>query len=316
MTLLEYAKSLDTTGEAIYSDQWTEGSGIYVDLNRIKKLNWGAKRENIMSPFLDAHFGEDFYVPDNADSTFYIDGAAFEFLNQTELVIEEEVSDYKSSWPKRPYFRLRGKRVTEAQAFDIIRRTDFFFYSDLPTEQTLNLGHFTNMWFSKNCVVTHHSWCHPSGIIGTNYRTDKLPSLDELLSEMIQIKYAFPYLDFVAALTDYDELPWFILEHEERHTAWRELQYEEDPDFLEHVEMGIWLHDRAIEFMGPERARQVYREYEEKYSEENKDIYVPEYYEDHGIFTADLAYLKRCIAANGLDPDEALSKIREYIWKK
>lgn len=313
MTLLEYARSFDTTGEAIYSDEWTKENGVYVNINVLRWLD----RANIIEPLLYDCLGYDLSSVGSTDNIQYIDGPVFEFLNQTELVIDKEVSAYKSSWwPKRPYFRLRGKRVTEEQAFDIIRRTDFFFSFYLQSEQTISLGHFDNMWFSKNCLLTHHGWCHPSGIIGTNYHTGKLPSLDELLNDMTKIKYAFPYLDFVAALTDYNELPWFIQEHEERHTAWRELQYEDDPEFLKHIQIGIWLHDKAIEFMGPERTRQIYQEYEEKYSEENKDIYVPEYYEDHGIFTADIEYLKRCIAANGLEPDRALSRVPEYIWKK
>ena len=32
---------------------------------------------------------------------------------------------------RRPYFRMRGKPVTEEQAFDIIRQTDEFFCHDM-----------------------------------------------------------------------------------------------------------------------------------------------------------------------------------------
>ena len=43
---------------------------------------------------------------------------------------------------KRPYFRMRGRPVTEEQAFDIIRRTDTFFhqqimYKDPPKSKVL-----------------------------------------------------------------------------------------------------------------------------------------------------------------------------------
>lgn len=302
MTLLEYIKSLDPTGEAVYSDEWSKEDGFYADLNRLLPLEWA---ERLLSPFLKDYLGRDFFVPDNADNIRYINGAVFEFLNKTELVIDKEVSDYRTTG-RRPYFWLRGKRVTEEQAFDIIRRTDRFFQWHMATEQTVDILHFPNWWFSRDHIPTHYGWCHPSGIIGLNGITDRFPDLQALLSDMMKLKYAFPYLDLAAAITRLEEVP---------PDAWD--RRKQTPDLLEslEIEIGIWLHDGTIEFMEPKRTQQVYKEYEAKYSEVNADIYMPEYYEDHNIFTADMEYLRRCIAANGLDPYQALSTVNVSVWK-
>ena len=315
MTLLEYIKSMDTTGEAIYSDEWTKETGIYVNINAM----WRLGRLNvILDDFFYDCLGYDLASAGNSENIQYITGADFEYLNKTELVIDEEVSNYKA-WVKYPYYQLRGKRVTEEQALDIIRRTDGIFQSyRIETADAIDLTHFYNDWFDSEWC---HGWCHPSGIIGLNANTSRWPELDELIGTMIKLKYAFPYLDFAAGITGDASYPWCIYDrrdqiirtihdHEKRIMELYRLDCEEYPDFADNIKIGIWLHDEAIEFMGPQRAGEVYMEYEEKYSEENRNIYARDYYRCNQIVPAGIEYLMRCVEANGLFSDPIF---REYI---
>lgn len=296
MTLLEYLKSIDTNEVIIQFDGSSQG--IYINVNELSKQYYGERFIAIMHPFILGYIGCPFYLPtNNKENIQYIDGEAFEFLNKTNLIIDKEIENYDSI-ARRPYFRLRGKKVTEQQAFEIIRKTDRFFQLETKSIQAIDILHFPNWWFNKNHFPTHYGWCHPNGIIGINGITDKYPSLDELLDDMMNIKVSFPYLDFVVAITNWNEVP------------------QDEQDWKSGIELGIWLHENTIEFMAPQRTRQIYSKYEGKYEEANKKIYEPEYYESHKIFTADLAYLKRCIEAYGIDPDEELEKVGEYIWKE
>lgn len=305
MKLLEYVKRMDLTGTMVFSDEWTRGTGVYVDMKKLEQLEHG-RPMCIFYPFLEYYLGRNFPVPDGVDNIQYIDGENFERLNKIELVIDEEVSDWKSQI-KYPYYQLRGKQVTEEQALDIIRRTDFYFNDHFETEESIRLLNFHNSWFGSDW---YYGWCHPSGIIGLNSNTSRYPDLDELISDAVKLKYAFPYLDFVAAVTNSVEGSWrqdahrsqiirkTMHDHEKMLMELCRLDCEEYPDFPDSIEIGIWLHDEAIEFMGPKRAQEVYKEYEEKYSEENKNIYMADHYRCNKIVPADTEYLIRCTAAN------------------
>ena len=117
-----------------------------------------------------------------------------------------------------------------------------------------------------------------------------------------------------------EEEPWRrefngIKKIEKHLKAAGQLSYKEYTCFLKNITIGIWVHDNTIEFMKPSRARAKYNEYQKQYGEKNSDIYIPKYYQDHKIFTADRAYLERCIRTYGLNPYEVLSKVSAYIWQ-
>lgn len=290
MTLLEYIKSMDKEDRVIYTDG--HSNGIYIDIVQIYKSEYEDWLLAVLSPVLTNLVECPLYRPsDNLEDIRFIDGQELEFLNKTNIIIDEEVAEY-NSYARRPYFRLRGKRVTEQQAFDIIRGTIFDFRDrkgdDCGDVYTLHLPE----WFIEcDHKLSHYSWCHPNGVIGVNGITDKYPNILELIGDMINIKHAFPYLDFVMAITDWNEVPpekwdWNeelqkIKDRDKYSTALHQLDYREYPNFLDNLEIGIWVHDDVIEFMGPSRTRKIYRQYVKKYEEPNKDIYVPRYYTDN-----------------------------------
>ena len=80
-------------------------------------------------------------------------------------------------------------------------------------------------------------------------------------------------------------------------------------------EIGFWVHDNTIEVLNRKNAVKKYKEYEKKYSVKDQDYYAAFYNMRKGIIPCDEDYLKRCIAAYGLDPEETLKNTREYIWK-
>ena len=253
-------------------------------------------------------------------------------MKHFQVIIDPEVAkmDFEV---RRPYFRMRGKPVTEEQAFDIIRRTDNFFRWDM---RKYNLEGFLvsdrflldNLWYSPNFYPHPRGWVRPDGIVGQNGVTGKYPAEDEFVASILPLKEAFPYLDFMVAITDWNEIPdylWDLMEksHEaaERHDDNLYRQYSDElerlqtsenyPDFPEHIVYGILVYDDKVELIAPERAREMYQKYNILYGGADEAIFTMDYYEKNNIHPVDFAYLQRCIRSYGLEPDEVLAK---YEW--
>ena len=251
-------------------------------------------------------------------------------LKRFQVIIDPEVAK-KDFDVRRPYFRMRGKPVTKDQAFDIIRRTDHFFSWDMRRYQLEDLvGNgfiLGNVCFSPN-FYPHSIWVRPDGLVGMNGVTGKYPEEEEFLASILPLKEAFPYLDLMIAVSDWNEIPdylWDLMEksHEaaenndldlyrQYHDEYDRLHTSEDyPDFPEHIVYGIWVHDDKVELMAPTRAREKYLEYNSLYGGKNEAIFTMDYYEENNIHPVDFEYLCRCIRSFGLNPDEVLAK---YEW--
>lgn len=253
-------------------------------------------------------------------------------LKRFQVIIDPEVAK-KDFDVRRPYFRMRGKPVTEEQAFDIIRRTDNFFRWDM---RKYNLEGFLvsdrflldNLWYSPNFYPHPRGWIRPDGIVGQNGVTGKYPDEQEFIYSVLALKEAFPYLDFMVAVTDWNEIPDYLWDlMEKSHDAaedndldqYRQYKDEYDrlhtsedyPDFQEHIVYGILVYDDKVELMAPARAKEKYLEYNSLYGGEAEAIFTMDYYMDRNIQPADFAYLQRCIRSYGLNPDDVLAK---YEW--
>ena len=123
-----------------------------------------------------------------------------------------------------------------------------------------------------------------------------------MLDELLRYHRAFPFLDFVTAFTHWDEHPISA----QTATGYMDETLGLYPDFLENVICGVWLHDNAIEFLGKERAVEKYTEYDKLYSHPDFRVYVPESPVGKDLVYGDSDYLRRCIAAFGIDPDSVL----------
>lgn len=238
-----------------------------------------------------------------------------EALGKIEIVVDPEISTYDTN-VRRPYFRLRGKTVTREQAFEIIRRTDRFFEWDVDwkdlqkTDYAGSGGHFQNNWIMENFYPRYRGWCRPDGIIGINGITGKYPNMDEFVPAWLGYMCAFPWLELVVGITDCNEV---LYDGWEGDDGW----WNDEPDqskfldFYEHIDIGIWVHEGKLEFMSPERTRKVYREYEEKYEWKDSSIY-DNYCQDRGFSIVSDSYLRKMIAALGLEEDKVL--LPQGIW--
>lgn len=251
---------------------------------------------------------EKFHLPE----WFYVGG-----YDDIEILIDEDMDEY-GSVARRPYYRLRGKPISTEQAFEVIRRTDsiFRFGIQLPCNSDyVETCHIKNWWLNKNHYPSDMGWIHSDGTVGGNGITDKYPEFGELVLDLVELVQAFPYLDFVLAITCWNEMPiemWYKYQ-DEQYKKFHEFEWYDG--FYEAIDIGFWVHDNTIEVLNRKNAVKKYKEYEKKYSVKDQDYYAAFYNMRKGIIPCDEDYLKRCIAAYGLDPEETLKNTREYIWK-
>lgn len=237
-------------------------------------------------------------------------------MKQLRLVIDPEVSGiYFDS--KYPYFRLRGRPVTEEQAFDILRRTDLRFRFDLERQgirfkdMICHNSFLLNDWFDYPCPL---GWVRPSGQVGLNgISGEKYPCERTAVFSVLPLMLAFPYLDMIIGITEWFEAPPYAWDAYFNHGDRDVLDREDYPDFEENIVYGIWVHDGTLELMAPARAREKYAQYNTLYAGPDEDVYKASYYdEDQGHpLPVDLEHLKRCIRSHGLDPEEVLAP---YEW--
>ena len=212
---------------------------------------------------------------------------------------------------RRPYYRMRGKPVTKEQAFDIIRRTDEFLAQDIDVEKIrfhkdfVGGGYFNNWLIAKNHYPQGYGWIHVDGTVGGNAITQKYPEIEELVQEWLLKLMAFPYLNLIIAITNWNECS---------PAEWEERKPREDETFENAVILGIRIHDKSVELLNREDTLKCYQEYDSKYGQP-AEKFEPRYYQDHHLTQVDEAYLRRCIESYGLNADKELKQIPEYIWK-
>lgn len=245
----------------------------------------------------------------NREQSFLLTAESLQILQRFHLVIDPQVVGLEHV--RRPYFRVRGKPVTRKQAFDILCRTNMPPAYDnkmnrYPWKDLVH-GFLTNNW----CDWLPHGWVRPDGTVGMNDCSGiKYPYESEIVTGLLPIELAFPYLDLVIAMTDWDEVPPYILE---TFAEGDDEPYEREdyPDFLEHIVCGVWLHGDTVELMAPEGTLEKYVEYNRLYGGPDEEIFKQFYSKNNKIFPVDSTYLKRLIRAHGLDPEEVLAG---YEW--
>ncbi len=224
-----------------------------------------------------------------------------ERLRTNRLVLDGAPDKFKAL-VKYPYYRMRGKPVTEGQAFEVIRKTDVYIRSHFSqshschADELVHSFHFGNGWFNPYRYPERYGWVHPNGMIGIDSITGKWPTFLELLTELLGYQKAFPFLDFTAAITWWDENP-----HDELRggTTQGNEASQEYPGFLDNVQYGIRLDGNSVEFLGRDRAIKTYREYEALYGDADFHVYVPELCRSKTCPFDMESYYRRCIAAFG-----------------
>ena len=179
----------------------------------------------------------------------------YNWLEGLEIRFDDEKLMTYEFFARRPYYRVRGKRVTEEQAFEIIRRCDDSFdrstslveYQYAENEIMVHHYHLASWLFDECHFPVGYGWCYPDGSIGVNNICGKYPNILELLTEFTTLLYTFPYLDLMFAYTECNE------------------ELMDGEKFEDRISLGICLHDNVIEILNEENAWKRYREYAAKY---------------------------------------------------
>ena len=144
-----------------------------------------------------------------AQNTYLMPKEVYDRYCEYSIEITDDESIYSVECVRRPYYRMRGKKVTHEQAFDIIRKTDNFFscYMDDISYNKDYVGscNFDNWLIQRNHYPRGYGWIHVDGTVGCNAITQKYPTVMECVCEWLNNLMAFPYLDLVITFTCLDE---------------------------------------------------------------------------------------------------------------
>lgn len=244
----------------------------------------------------------------------FIDKEKYERLMKFEIIFPRD-KKIDELYARRPYYRMRGKTVLKEQAFDIIRRTDNFLFGIDKIrrhEEFVGNMNFDNWLINKNHYPKGYGWVHADGTVGVNTITQTYPKILEFVYEWFWYLWAFPYLDLIVALTNWNEMnPRHYMEDDEVDYEVKEY----DKDFYDAIDMGIYVHDNKIQILDKADAVKKYREYDSLYGKE-REKFAADYYDKNKIEQIDLAYLKKCIESYGLDVNEILNKESRYTWDR
>lgn len=245
-----------------------------------------------------------------------------DWMMQYFVMMDTDVN-LEYSEARRNYCRLRGKPVTPEQALDVIRRTDLLFrrgrFNVINNDWNDYVGTYNicNDWFGTHPIHNeYYGWMYPDGTVGSNFITEKYPAPIEFISEMAWLLKAFPYLDMVLAVTNWDEIPEYVWNYmddcykdedceeltvskEEYNKKCKEqseiIRTEDYKGFYDNLWFGVWVHDGTIEILNSNNAAEKFKEYEELYGVEDKLVYTHGYYGDKGESPCDKEYKQRCM---------------------
>ena len=254
--------------------------------------------------------------------------------NEIDVYLDSGTREWKSPF-KAPYYRMRGKRISEEQAFEVIRRCDDIFgrieEKGIKNAPDYLPAQMPVVNFKMSKFIGDYGWVHPNGIVGMNdsvggyyspswNETRKEPDTEMLIEEWTMYAKCFPFLDLVVAITGWDQkCPKRQEEHdkiladyndgkitlEECWAAEHEstfIDYERN-GFEDAIQIGVWVHDGTVEILNAGRACEKYLEYERLYEEPYTRIYMPEYYKRFQPDFCGDDYLYKCLRAYGIaDP--------------
>lgn len=253
---------------------------------------------------------------DDYSSDSYID---IDLLENEREIVKESYGDVSilynpdeitEAWvnintARRPIVLMRGTPVTEDQALDIISHTDRVFHCayhgmDWEQEKMFNREYkggldFDNNWFLANVFPDYSGWCHPDGTIGITSIASKYPQLEDVLMELGRYISAFPYLNFVAIYTGWNEIPDSLWNVDYNDITNKLIDEAIRAGLSNSIMVGFWVHDKTIEVLNSVEAYQKYNEMESLMdaSTISRVGYDSIYMIKHAPYPAD--YLSHCI---------------------
>ena len=212
---------------------------------------------------------------------------------------------------RRPYYQMRGKPVEPSQAMDIISQLEYTTSNLLSSLESGSYTHYNGDYrkfpkltkpeykslsnlvkkkylkelsycdlFCTHWLDNNYGWIRPSGKICINNILWKYPEIIEIIEDTTPLVHHFPYLDFIIAITGWNEVSPSKWEEINKRTFYTSEQYNNlelkgysDEEFCNAIEIGVHVHNNKIEFLNPEDTIKVYKEYSNKYEEKGKNIY-------------------------------------------
>ena len=168
---------------------------------------------------------------------------------------------------KHPYFRMRGKRVTKEQAFDIISRESVDERNQFIKRAENIIEESPALQFTE--IKLHHtsrfdwirSWIDPDGAVGeTNYCAWKYPDGLRLMEEHMLNAKRYPFLKYVIVYTMHDAVSREDLYYEDG--IFHDI---EDTIFWGGFEYALWVHDGGVERVDRDKAKELYELYQSEY---------------------------------------------------
>ena len=168
---------------------------------------------------------------------------------------------------KHPYFRMRGKRVTKEQAFDIISRESVDKRNQFIKRAENIIEESPALQFTE--IKLHHtsrfdwirSWIDPDGAVGeTNYCAWKYPDGLRLMEEHMLNAKRYPFLKYVIVYTMHDAVSREDLYYEDG--IFHDI---EDRIFWGGFEYALWVHDGGVERVDRDKAKELYELYQSEY---------------------------------------------------
>ena len=238
----------------------------------------------------------------NNDEKLSIPGNVINRILELDIEIDESLIDW-DSYVRRPYYQMRGKRISEEQAFEIIRRTDNFFKSTYEISKILKdfvaIKTIDNWIIARNHIPFGYGWVHKNGIVGCNAITQTYPNMAELFTDMLNLTVNFPYIDLVVGITEFNEVPYENMDLD---------------GFCNNIDILVQISRNKLKFIKGDKASKIYKEYVKKYEESDTSIYESDYYDRNHIIQIEDDYFKKLVEANGLTMDDIEKYVAWYIW--
>ena len=181
---------------------------------------------------------------------------------------KEIEKDAYDGFARRPYYQVRGKRVTKEQAFDIIVH-ESKEVSFKCREVKNNNPAMTNTYVRLH-KVRGYSWIQsfidPDGGVGLNGITYKYPEKYEFIEEHMLLASRYPYLEYVAIYTDYNEISYEEWDVFHLGNCGSPILFTTRYETFEKgFKYAIWVHDGGVEVVDKKRAFQLRNQYQAEY---------------------------------------------------
>ena len=256
-------------------------------------------------------------------------------------------TDGKARWTseaREPYFRLRGKRLSEEQAFEILTRTEYIFeravWEVRQEESALKKAvgewyekirrngyegnpstFFSNDYFSGSMGRYIGGYVWPDGRVGLNEIMYKYPFMDEILDQFMDWAMKYPCLELILVITKWDGMSPMrykasVLDYLEQipnpDRDLDEYQKPYEPIPAEAVDCAVEIKPGLIHFLTPEEGLKKLAEYDQQYTEEERRQFASSDYHSHtGVRELNRDHLLRMIEYYGGAPD----LVKEHILR-